>query len=174
MKLAILDVDQLESERLVLIPYQKSICQNLLQNDFSDLDDLQLIKGKNWPDLDVIETLPRIIINLSKVDSPTGFESWMIVKKSTREVIGDVGFKGFNYVTKSCDVGYGIIEAERKKGFAEEATRLLIDWAFSNDFLQEITACCLIENIGSVRLLSKLNFEEFKRDETMIHWSLLR
>lgn len=89
-------------------------------------------KGKSWPDSDVLETLPRIINNLTKVSSPTGYESWMIIKKDTLEIIGDLGFKGFNNREENIDIEYGIIKEERRKGFAEEAVREIIKWAFLN------------------------------------------
>lgn len=172
MNLEDLEKKELLSERLILIPFTLKLCKNILNNDFSDLVKLNLVRGINWPDKDVVETLPKIIRNLTKVDYPTGFESWMIVKRDTREIIGDVGFKGFNFVEKSCDIGYGIVKEERKKGYAEEASRMLIEWAFSNDFLDKITACCLIDNIDSIKLLKKLNFIEYSRDKTTIYWSL--
>lgn len=49
---------------------------------------------------------------------------------------------------------------------------MLIEWAFSNDFLDKITACCLIDNIDSINLLKKINFIEYSRDKTTIYWSL--
>ncbi|WP_413532837.1 GNAT family N-acetyltransferase [Empedobacter brevis] len=174
MYLDSLQLKELCSERLILIPFTISICKNILENNYTDLEQLNLVRGNGWPDEDMVETLPRIMNNLSKIDYLTGFESWMIVKKSSREVIGDVGFKGYNFVTRSCDIGYGIIEAERKKGFASEAAAELINWAFSKETLEEITACCLIENIDSIKLLKRLNFTEIDRDSTTIYWSLLR
>lgn len=172
MKIQTLQINELHTERLILIPFTIEICKNLMNNDFSDLYKLGLIKGKNWPDDDVIETLPKIINNLSIVDAPTGFESWMIIKKDTSEIIGDAGFKGFNYENENIDLGYGIIKEERRNGYAEEATKALINWAFSNEIVKEITAKCLVDNVGSIHLLQKLNFMEVKKDSDMIYWSL--
>ncbi len=131
-----------------------------------------LKKGKSWPDSDVLETLPKIIKNLSLVEAPTGFESWMIIKNETSEIIGDLGFKGFNYEKGNIDIGYGIIKEERGKGYAEEATKTLIKWAFTEEIVKEITASCFIDNASSIKLLKKLNFEVTKNDNEMIHWSL--
>lgn len=169
-----LELEKLSSERLMVIPFTRELCRNILDNNFVDLDRLNLVKGISWPDTDTLESLPRVLRNLEKVDYPTGFETWMIVKKDTREIIGDIGFKGFNFVGKSCDLGYGIIEEERKKGFAQEAAKTLIDWAFSHERLDEITACCLRDNVGSINLLTRLNFRELSKDSTMIYWSLLK
>lgn len=163
---------QITTQRLTLIPYTIQICQNLLSNNFSDLSKMGLQKGKSWPDDDVIETLPKIINNLAQVKQPTGFESWMIIKNDTLEVIGDLGFKGFNQTAQNIDIGYGIIKEERRKGFAEEAAAALISWAFTHQMVKEITAKCLLDNHSSINLLKRLNFVEAKKDNEMVYWSL--
>lgn len=172
MKVKSLEIDKLVTQRLILIPFTIQFCRNLLSNDYSDLEILNLKKGKSWPDNDVIETLPKIINNLSKVETPTGYESWMIVKKETSEIIGDLGFKGFNYKDGNIDIGYGIIKEERKKGYAEEAVKEIINWAFSNEIVREITANCLTANINSINLLIKFNFIELRSENGMKYWSL--
>lgn len=172
MKTQALLIDRLITERLILIPFTLQICNNLINEDFSDLLKMGLIKGKGWPDEDVVDTLPRIVNNLSKVELPTGFESWMIIKKDTAEIIGDLGFKGFNYLEENIDIGYGIIKEERRNGYAEEAAKELIKWAFSNKIVKEIVATCLIDNIGSINLLKKLNFIETAKENGFIYWAL--
>ena len=167
-----LQIDRLITQRLILIPYTIEICKNFLNNDYTDLSKLGLRKGKSWPDQDVMETLPKIINNLSKVNAPTGFESWMIIKKDTLEIIGDAGFKGFNYAEKNADIGYGIIKEERRKRYAHEAVTELIKWAFSKEIVNEITAGCLIDNVSSINLLQKLKFKEKYRDAEMLYWAL--
>ena len=165
-------IENLHTNRLLLIPFTTQICKNLLNNDFSDMLALGLQKGASWPDEDVIETLPKILNNLSTLALPTGFESWMIVKKDSTEIIGDIGFKGFNKPLENIDLGYGIIKEERRKGFALEAATALIKWAFATSIVKEITASCLLHNIGSVNLLQKLDFKETMRNDEMIYWAL--
>lgn len=143
-----------------------------MQDDYSDLVLMGVKKGKSWPDRDVIETLPKIRANLALVEAPTGFESWMIIKKNSREIIGDIGFKGFNLAAENCDIGYGIIKEERNNGYAQEASNGLINWAFSNENVKEITAKCLLDNSNSIKLLKKLNFIAIKKDQEMLYWSL--
>lgn len=172
MKAQKLPIDKLTTERLILIPFTTKICEDILKDDFSGLLAMGLKKGKGWPYPDVIETLPRIIHNLSKVEEPTGFESWMIIKNNTFEIIGDAGFKGYNDEGKNIDIGYGIAQEERRKGYAEEAVTELIRWAFSTSIVSEITARCLPENANSINFLKKLSFTETKRDDEMIYWSL--
>ena len=148
------------------------ICKNVINDNYSNLLEMGLKKGISWPDNDVLETLPKIINNLTQVESPTGFESWMIIKSKTKEIIGDVGFKGFNEEEENVDIGYGIIKEERRNGYAEEAVRGLIKWAFSNKIVKEITAKCSVENVNSIDLLRKINFIETYADNEMIYWTL--
>jgi [ribosomal protein S5]-alanine N-acetyltransferase len=172
LKVQALQTDRLITERLLLIPFTLQICSNVMNGDYSDLYEMGLKKGISWPDDDVVETLPRIINNLSRVESPTGFESWMIIKSDTLEIIGDLGFKGFNQEEQNADIGYGIIKEERRKGYAAEAVAALIQWAFSQEMVKEITARCLTGNSNSINLLKKLNFAETNKDGEMVHWSL--
>lgn len=168
-----LEIDKLITERLILIPYTIDICRNILNSDYKDLEVLNLKKGKSWPDADVLDTLPRLINNLNKVEYPTGYESWMIIKKDTSEIIGDLGFKGFDIEEKNLDLGYGIIKEERRKGYAVEAVNELIKWAFSNKKIKEITANCSTENMSSINLLNKFNFRQVKTENDMIYWNLI-
>lgn len=66
LKIQTLPIEKLITERLILIPFTMQICKNLINDDFSDLSKLGFKKGKSWPDNDVIETLTKIINNLSE------------------------------------------------------------------------------------------------------------
>lgn len=172
MKIAEIKIEKLETARLILIPYTIPVCKNILLGNFDLLYDKGFVKGKSWPDADVLDTVPRIIKNLSGNNYSTGFETWIVVKKDTKEIIGDAGFKGYNPASQNVDLGYGIIAEERGNGYAGEAARQLINWAFTFDFVKEITANCLHTNFQSINLLKKLNFSEVKENENSIYWSL--
>ena len=172
MKLIELEIQKLETDRLILIPYTIEMSKNILGENFDSLYSKGFIKGKSWPDEDVMDTIPRILKNLLKNNYSTGFESWLIIKKNTNEIIGDVGFKGYNFEIQNLDLGYGIIAEERRNGYAEEASRALIHWALNFDFINEITANCLNDNLQSIRLLKKLTFVEVKENENILYWSL--
>lgn len=143
-----------------------------MNGDYTDIIKMGLKKGKGWPDEDVMETLPKILNNLLELGSPTGFESWLIIKKNSLEIIGDLGFKGFDATEGNIDIGYGIIKEERKKGYATEAVTTLIQWAFSNEMVKEITARCLLDNTSSIELLKKCRFTAINKDNEMLYWSL--
>ncbi len=80
-----------------------------------------------------------------------GIETWNGV------VVGDAGFKGAPK-NGEVEVGYGIEEPFRGKGFAEEAVRALIGWAFSQNGVDLVSAETAPENAASQHILHKLGF----------------
>ena len=82
---------------------------------------------------------------------------------------------GFSIIERNYTKKWGeidIIKEERRNGYAEEAVRGLIKWAFSNKIVKEITAKCSVENVNSIDLLRKINFIETDADNEMIYWTL--
>ena len=165
-------MENIITDRLLLIPFTKEIANIILSGDFTKLIEMGFHLGKGYPDEETLDTIPKILHNLNLVQEPTGYESWMIVLKEDMTIIGDIGFKGMPNHRGTIDIGYGIIDSERKKGFASEATHELIKWAFSNPEVRVITAKCLLDNVDSSKILTKLNFNEVGRDSRMIHWEL--
>ncbi|RDV15624.1 N-acetyltransferase [Pontibacter diazotrophicus] len=162
------------TDRLILIPFTLATTRFLLAGDTSILNEIGLQITANWPDQEAIETLPKILRNLELVQEPTGFESWMIVLKSKKTVIGDAGFKGRPNAEGEVDIGYAIIEQEHKKGYGMEAAKALTDWAFQQPEVRAVTAKCLISNTASARILEKLGLQKTNRDDEMIHWSVIK
>lgn len=167
-----MSLEKITTERLLLIPFTRTICTAILEGHFEVLIDQGFTLGEGWPDQETIETIPKILKNLQLVMEPSGFESWMIVKKDRMTLIGDAGFKGGPNSKGEIDIGYGIIEHERKKGYGIEAAQGLVNWAFSKPEVDTITAKSFIHNIDSAKILGKMRFKEIARDADMIHWSL--
>jgi len=162
------------TERLILVPYTLEIVTGILAGGFTALTKEAWQRGNGWPDEDALETLPKIQRNLQNAGgTPTGFESWMIIKKEGRQIIGDAGFKGRPDAYGAVDIGYGLTESERRKGYAAEATQKLVQWALAQPAVKMVTARCLRPNAASVAVLQKLQFEETGRDHEMIYWRLL-
>lgn len=92
---------EIQTDRLKLLPYTIQICEEALSSSTSSLVALGIMPTKDWPDLETLDTLPRIINNLNKVQSPTGFESWMVIHKNTNILMGDIGFKGAPNMVRS-------------------------------------------------------------------------
>lgn len=168
-----MSLEKIDTKRLYLFPFTLNIAQEVLSGSNACLTDIGLKAGQYWPDEDMLETLPRIIEKLELVSAPTGFESWMIVEKESMSVIGDAGFKGRPDEQGAVDLGYGIIAAKRKRGYATEAAQGLISWAFTQPEVHIITARCLPENEGSINILTLSGFKNDGLKDGLLHWHRL-
>lgn len=102
---------------------------------------------------------PHIDMHLEELKrdpSVKGWGVWFVLLRETGQVIGDIGFKGKPDAQKTVEVGYGIIPAAQNQGFATEAVRALLEWAFSTGQVERVTAECLRDNVASIRVLEKL------------------
>ncbi|WP_131536113.1 GNAT family N-acetyltransferase [Pedobacter nototheniae] len=163
-------IEFISTERLILIPFTKEIITSIKQEEGFLLKTCNLNYGTGWPDEEAKETFPKIEKNLTLVINPTGFESWIIVKKENQTIIGDAGFKGRPNDCGEIDIGYAIISAERQNGYAIETVNALIIWAFNQTGVAAITASCFIPNIRSKKVLQKTGFRKTKEDDEMIYW----
>jgi len=93
-----------------------------------------------WPTKDTMDILPIINVSLEKDKVPSGFEFWMIVKNENMQVIGDIGFHGKPNEKGEVEVGFGLVEHERGKGFGFEALKAIMNWLDSQDSAKVIKA----------------------------------
>jgi ribosomal-protein-alanine N-acetyltransferase len=72
-------------------------------------------------------------------------------------IVGTAGFKGAPKDGR-VELGYGIVEEYRNRGFATETTRALVDWGFDREDVVEIAAETMPELGASIRVLEKCGF----------------
>ncbi|HEX3022913.1 MAG TPA: GNAT family N-acetyltransferase [Lachnospiraceae bacterium] len=163
-------INSLETGRLMLIPITLEIARELLQGGRKEMEKLGVIMDSNWPTDDTMDILPIILQSLEVSKEPSGFETWMIVRKDDRRVIGDIGFFGKPNEEGEVQIGYGLVKQEHGKGYGTEALKAIVDWALSQEEVKVIQADCLLDNITSASILRKVGMQETKRDEELIYW----
>ncbi len=84
------------------------------------------------------------------------YAMWMIEKPDGTH-IGDLCFKG---IEAGCnpEIGYGILEEYRGLGFATEAVKLALKWAFRHPMVKAVEAEVDPDNATSQRVLMKCGF----------------
>ena len=95
------------------------------------------------------------------VDHPEQWDwyaMWMI-EKSDGTHIGDLCFKGYEE-GKNPEIGYGILEEFQGLGYATEAVKLALKWAFSHKGVEAVEAEADPGNAASIRVLMKCGFQE--------------
>ncbi|MHB1314876.1 MAG: GNAT family N-acetyltransferase [Christensenellales bacterium] len=163
-------IKNIETCRLILIPVTLEITAALLEGKMNEVEKLGIRNYENWPTKDTMDILPIVHASLEKNVHPTGFEFWMIVKKENRQVIGDIGFHGKPNEKGEVEVGFGLVEDQRRKGYGTEALLAMMDWIRKEESVKAVIANCLLNNAPSARILQKAGLHETGRDNEFIYW----
>lgn len=89
-----------------------------------------------------------------------GFGFMMLIEKSTGELVGHCGMKRVdNPLAPNVgdhEIGWLVREDRWRRGYAEEAMRAVLDWAFTRIAAPHIVALTSHANAGSWKLMQKL------------------
>lgn len=162
------------TNRLILVPITLEITKSLINGSSKEIENLGIKCDKKWPTEDTMDILPIIYNSLEKSKIPTGFETWMIVEKNYKRIIGDIGFHGGPNEKGEVEIGFGLVEDERGKGFGSESLNAIIDWLNLQESVKVIKAECLISNKSSARILKKAGLKEVNRDNELIYWEFIK
>ncbi len=94
------------------------------------------------------------------------FPSFVIVRRDTGETVGSIGFFGAPDEHGAVMVGYGLAEVARGHGYATEAVRALVGYAFARPEVTRVVADTDLDNFASHRVLEKAGFSS----PTKAHW----
>jgi RimJ/RimL family protein N-acetyltransferase len=101
-----------------------------------------------------------------------------MVHRDTGLVIGTCGFKGPPGQEGMVEIAYGVTPEQQGKGYATEAARALVGFAFNTGKVREVRAHTLTEENASTRVLAKCGFrrvgEILDPDDGIVwRWELL-
>ncbi|MBR0373201.1 MAG: GNAT family N-acetyltransferase [Mogibacterium sp.] len=85
------------------------------------------------------------------------YAMWMIEARDGTH-LGDLCFKGLE-ADRNPEIGYGILEEFQGQGYATEAVRLALQWAFSHPEITAVEAETDPENAASQQVLRKCGFQ---------------
>jgi RimJ/RimL family protein N-acetyltransferase len=93
-----------------------------------------------------------------------GFGNWYVllpgVQVSRPTCIGLAGFKGEPAADGSVEIGYSLLEEFQGRGYATEAVRGLVEWAFACPDVRRVIAETLPDLTPSIRVLEENHFEQ--------------
>lgn len=115
-----------------------------------------------WTSMD--EAIAHVQELLPKVNDPdSGFGKWMIVRKDTGAVIGDVFLNKTPEMTGTYEIGYIIHPDHAGQGFATEAARLALEIGFDTWGVHRIYARVDEEHVASARVCQHLGMRQEAR-----------
>ncbi|HZK62563.1 MAG TPA: GNAT family N-acetyltransferase [Puia sp.] len=97
---------------------------------------------------------------------------WLVVEKSSGSIVAELGFKGKPDGEGAIEIGYGTLPSRRGLGFMTEAVAGMIQWARTRPEVKWLTAETDKDNLASVRVMEKNNFESVVLVGNMRWWRL--
>ena len=149
---------------------------SLLIRRFKDTDSVDLYEYLSKPEIYAFE--PGQPISLSEAERfanerSKGTDFYAVVLKKNEKMIGHLFFKQIDpHVMMTWELGYIFNPTYHRKGYASEAARALVEYAFQNDKVHRIMARCDPKNPASWKLLEKIGFRReghFKQHATFSH-----
>lgn len=162
-----------ETKRLKLIQFSLELMKIASVDKHRLADQLGVHIPDAWPGQDFAEALPFFIGEKEKHPSDT----WdgLVIHKDDNTVIGDIGFKGPPDQAGCVEIGYSIIPQYRNQGYATEATLCLIQWALQQRGITRVTAQCLPDNVGSIKVLRRVGMSQVAgEDDDLLYWETPR
>ncbi len=90
-----------------------------------------------------------------------GFGDWAIISKEDSKIIGFAGLHYIKNVTE-VNIGYAFLQSVWRKGFAYEACIEIMKYGFDLLKLDQIIAVIWPDNLASINLVKKCDFEYWK------------
>ena len=108
-----------------------------------------------------------------------GWTTWyFLLRQPGRKplLIGNGGFKGKRVAEGACEIGYSVMDAHQRHGYATEVVAALVAWAFNDPGVARVVAHTLPELTASIRVLEKNGFTRSKEtlEEGAIMFELKR
>ncbi|MBA3844227.1 MAG: GNAT family N-acetyltransferase [Actinobacteria bacterium] len=144
----------LETERLLLRPYREDDFA-LLYAMQSDADVVRWLYEEPRDEEEARALLGRKIAG-TELAAEDDWLSAVVTLRATGEAVGDVAFHWVSVEHRTGEIGYMFHPAHQGRGYATEAARPLLDFAFGEMRLHRVIGRTEARNLGSARVLEKL------------------
>ncbi|MCZ8521764.1 MULTISPECIES: GNAT family N-acetyltransferase [Paenibacillus] len=161
---------KLQTNRLLLQTLDLELIDAASRQDLGALEAMDYKTNGEWPGPDFLEALPYFREQWIRHNGTRGFDSWIILEKETREIVGGIGFLGNPDQNGRIEMGFATNDSHRRKGYCFEAARTLLEWALRHDEVKIIAARCAHDNTASKHVLLKLGFQIDKQDQDLTYW----
>ena len=153
---------ELTTPRLTLV----AVTLEMIDAELGDLAGLARLLGaeisEGWPPpLNDENTMKWTRDHLAANPDNGGWGTWyMLLRRDGAQplLMGIGGFKGKFVAPHTCEVGYSVMEAQQRRGYASEFVHALVEWAFAHAEIERVVAHTLPELAPSIRVLEKNDF----------------
>ncbi|OBX20941.1 RimJ/RimL family protein N-acetyltransferase [Gelidibacter algens] len=160
----------IETEKLLLRPITMKDSQQV----FSYRSDTETNKYQGFIPKELKEVDEFIAKNPLEFNQPESWFQLVIIEKSSKEIVGDIGIHFIGNDGFQCELGCTLSNKHQGKGFATDAMRITIDYLFNTLNKHRIIGSVDPNNLASIHLLQRLNFrkEAHFKESLLIdgHW----
>lgn len=104
--------------------------------------------------------------DLQRLYDDLEYYEWGVLTREG-DLIGTCGFTKFDYTANRGEIGYSFRPDVWGHGYATEAARAAIAFGFQELGLSSVYACFALENVASIRVLTKCGMHYLGEDEPM-------
>jgi len=148
------------TERLELTPLPGPALDALLARDAGTLERLT---GARFAEPAappyMAEALPVVRDRLRVAPDEVRWWNWLAVRGEGREAVGSVAFAGPPDRDGAVLIGYAMYPAFEGRGYATEAVRAMIAWAFAQPGVREVRALAPVWNTPALRVAENVGFQ---------------
>jgi [ribosomal protein S5]-alanine N-acetyltransferase len=150
--------DWIATPRLRLLPLTPSLLRAVASGDLAEVErQFGARVGTGWD-----EGVPAKL-RLEQLAADASEQPWLVramVASTPRRVVGSVGFHAPPDDHGRVEIGYDIVASERRKGYAREGTRALLDWAWATGRARACVASVSPHNVPSLALIHSFGFRQ--------------
>ncbi len=166
---------ELNTKRLKIIPLELKYFKMLLENVEETEKMLNLsISGEKMESYvkEAMESLYKKA--LENQENYIWFTNWQIILKEENISIGSACFKNNPNLFGEVEIGYGINEKYRNKGFMTEAVKKMCEWAFEQPNVLSVIAETELTNIASHKVLQKAGMSVYLNTNDALWWKITK
>ncbi len=102
------------------------------------------------------------------------YTNWQIILKNKNVAAGSSCFKGAPGLTGEVEIGYGLYEKYRGKGYMSEAVNSIANWALGQYGVCSVIAETEKDNLPSHRVLKRCGFNRYKETDDGLFWRVIK
>lgn len=144
------------TDNLILRKFKEDDYQEMYDNWASNTN---VANSAGWPVHNKMESTKKLVKMWVAEYKNDNVFNWIITDKKDKKAIGSITVVSKDLNNRVCEIGYNIGENWWNKGYGTEAIKYVIEYLFSLNIFDVITAACFDDNMASKRVLEKNNFK---------------
>ena len=154
------------TQRLDLTPLTAEAIEALLSGNGERLRRLTGARFRRAaPPPYMADALPVVLERLRERPEEAPWWNWLIVDRGSGEAVGSVAFGGPVNPEGAVLVGYAMYTEHEGRGFATEAVRAMVTWAFSQPGVREVRALAPVWNTPALRVAENVGMRPVASEE---------